>query len=201
MTRIAWREKRDEIEQRTPGVTQSSFVLPFTRTDYEREYGTKYRKPGPFSRLLASVVRILPKIGPLRALAFEPLTPEAERLFLDSTAASRSRYRASLQALRAGRFELPNTDFDTGRPPARGRNRLADETYVDLLDKLAGHHFALVGAPLRRSINDHFAGRRSDSEAHPGSKTERRILRQLAELNTPPTRGSSPTKASALTGR
>ena len=190
MTRIAWRDKREEIEQRTPGVTQSSFVLAFSRNEYEREFGTKYQKPSPFSRMLAWVVKILPKVGPLRALAFEPLTPEAERLFIESAAASRSRYRASLQALRAGRLDLSNTDFDTGRPPVRGRNRLADETYSALLDKLAEDRFASATPQLRRAIAEHFASRPSPEEqAHLSRKTRERLQRQLAMLNAQPQAG------------
>jgi hypothetical protein len=184
MTRIAWREKRKEIEERTPGVTQASFVFDFPRRKYDSEFGTKYQKPGPFSRMLAFVVKVLPKVGPLRALAFEPLSPEAERLFLESAAATRTRYRANLTALRAGKLDLSNTDFDTGQPSARGRNRLSDETYVALLDKLAGRDFAAVSPQLRRAINQHFAARPSAEEVvRRSAKTEERVRRQLAALN------------------
>ena len=137
LTRIAWRDKRDEIEKATPGVTDAAFVYVLSPRDYDREFGKDYRKPGFFSRVLAFVLKILPKIGPMRPLAFEPLTPEAEALFAESVAAARGRYRAALRSLRAGTLHLPNTDFDTGRPPARGMNRLADETYADLLHRLA----------------------------------------------------------------
>ena len=81
MTRIAWRDKRDEIEQRTPGVTESAFVYGYTPADYDREFGTKYRKPGFLARTLAFLLKMVPKIGPFRPLAFEPLTPEVEQLF------------------------------------------------------------------------------------------------------------------------
>ena len=119
MTRIAWRDKRDEIERRTPGVTESAFVYSYTPADYDREFGTKYRKPGFLARTLAFLLKVVPKVGPFRPLAFEPLTPEVEQLFLGSVEAARARYRTALQQLRQRTLQLPNTDFDTGQVPAR----------------------------------------------------------------------------------
>lgn len=157
-------------------------MYTLSRLDYEREFGTKYRKPGIFARVLAFVLKILPKVGPLRPLAFEPLTPEADRLFLESATAVRTRYRTFLQALDERRLRLPNTDFDTGRPPSRGENRLADETYADLLHKLAGRKFADVSPELRRELTAFFSG----SVAPQGSVSRRedaRIRKELSELN------------------
>lgn len=157
LTRIAWRDKRKEIEAATPGATEQTFVYAFSQQQYEREFGTKYQKPGVFSRVLAFLFKIVPKIGPFRPLAFEPLTEDAERLFEDSVATSRNRYRTFLAALRARRLVLPNTDFDTGRPPMLGENRLADETHVDLLHRLAKRDFDDVPPQLRQQLVTFFA--------------------------------------------
>lgn len=183
LTRIAWREKRDEIEKAMPGVTEQQFLYVLSRRDYEREYGNKYRKPSVFSRVLAFLVKVLPKVGPLRPLAFQPLTPEAERLFLESVSTSRSRYRAALQALRKGSVNLTNTDFETGRAPAPGENGLADETYADLLHKLGQRDFTGASPQLRRHLDDYL----SRAAKQPGvfsRKTSDRIRRELASLNT-----------------
>ena len=112
-------------------------------------------------------MKVVPKIGPFRPLAFEPLTPDVEKLFLDSVEAARGRYRTALQQLRQRALQLPNTDFDTGQAPARGRNPLADETYADLLHKLAGRQFADVSPDLRRHLNDHFAAPAARTPAPP----------------------------------
>ncbi|HZM60693.1 MAG TPA: zinc dependent phospholipase C family protein, partial [Vicinamibacterales bacterium] len=87
ITRVAWREKRDEILAANPSVTEREFVFTMTRGDYERDYGTSYRKPGLFARLVVAVFKVLPKFGPFRPLAFTPLSGETERMFLDSFAA------------------------------------------------------------------------------------------------------------------
>ena len=75
MTRIAWRDKREEIEQRTPASREAAFVYACTRQDYDREFGTKYRKPRiPRPHCSLFCLKMVPKIGPFRPLAFEPLT-------------------------------------------------------------------------------------------------------------------------------
>jgi hypothetical protein len=182
LTRIAWRDKRDEIEARTPGITEAGFVYTYTPADYHREFGTTYRKPGFLARTLGFLLKVVPKIGPFRPLAFEPLTADVERLFLESVEASRGRYRGALQTLRERTLQLPNTDFDTGQPPARGKNALADETYADLLHKLAGRRFADVSPELRAHLNGYF-GDSVKRAQFPDPDNDRRIRVELTALN------------------
>jgi hypothetical protein len=182
LTRLAWRDKREEIEKSMPGVTEQKFVFAFSRQEYEHEFGTKYRKPGFFGRVLAFIVRILPKVGPFRPLAFEPLSTDADRLFIESVSASRARYRALLQALAANRLNLLNTDFDTGRAPVLGENRLTDETHAELLHKLAKRGFTDVPPQLRQQLKAFFV----DSTArqpHFKRREETRIRGELAQLS------------------
>jgi hypothetical protein len=182
LTRIAWRDKRKAIEQANPGITEQKFVLPFSRQEYERTFGTKYQKPGFFARVLAVIFKIVPKVGPFRPLAFEPLNEEAERLFLESVSASRAHYRTALQSLRARRLNLPNTDFDTGKPPMLGENRLADETHADLLRQLADKNVTDVPPPLRQQLASFFADTTA-RHAHFKRKEAARIDDHLVRLS------------------
>jgi len=136
MTQVAWEKKRDEIEKLVPNVQRNAFVYTYTRAQYEREFGTKYQRPGLFARFFVWVVRVLPKVGPFKPLAFKTPSLEAERLFTDSFKAARERYRTLLQSVRGNRFDLRNTDFDTGEPTRRGEYKLADETYAELVARL-----------------------------------------------------------------
>jgi len=136
MTQVAWEKKRDEIEKLVPNVQRNAFVYTYTRAQYEREFGTTYQRPGLFARFFVWVVRVLPKVGPFKPLAFKTPSPEAEQLFTESFKAARERYRALLQSARANRLDLRNTDFDTGEPTRRGEYRLADETYAELVARL-----------------------------------------------------------------
>jgi hypothetical protein len=132
VTKVAWEKKADEIRKTSPGVAREQFVLTLPRAAYEQTYGKDYRKPGLFARLISVLYKILPKVGPFRPLAFKVPPPQAERLFLESLSRTRARYAQELQALRAGRLNLPNVDLDTGRPIAPGEYPLADATMREL---------------------------------------------------------------------
>jgi hypothetical protein len=155
VTRVAWREKRDEILKATPDVKEGDIVYTLNRRDYHAKFGTNYRKPGLLARFVVTIFKVLPKFGPFRPLAFKPLTTETERLFLDSFAASTERYRGMLRGLREGRLSLADVDLDTGRPPVRGINPLADETYAKLLEKLAKEETP-ASLAVRRALDRHF---------------------------------------------
>jgi hypothetical protein len=156
MTRVAWKHNQDEIRALAPTVQPGAFVYSFTRREYEQAYGTKYRRPGIVARFLGLVVRILPKVGPLSAMAFRVPTADAERLFAESFRATRERYRALIADAKDGRVQLPNTDFDVGRPPRWADNAVADRAYVALLEKLAERSFTLMPSELKRALTQFF---------------------------------------------
>ena len=159
-TKVAWRDKRDEIEKVTPGIERQKFVFNMSRQEYERQFGKEYRRPGVFVRVLTFLYKLVPKIGPFKYFSFKPPTPEAEKLFLQSFVDVRERFRQSIEALAAGRLNLPNTNFDVGRPTSRGEYSLADETYDDLLKKLEKRKFAGVSAELRTNIDRYYGSAR-----------------------------------------
>jgi hypothetical protein len=156
VTRVAWREKKDEILAVTPDVAERDFVYAMTRQQYEDAYGTGYRKPGFFVRFVVAIFKIIPKFGPFKPLAFEPLTADMERAFLDSFDASCDRYRRLLESLRDGRVSLSDTDLDTGRLPAHGVNTLADKTFDELNKKLRRKDTGELSPALRRALAEHY---------------------------------------------
>ncbi|HEY3885469.1 MAG TPA: zinc dependent phospholipase C family protein, partial [Vicinamibacterales bacterium] len=131
-TRIAWDQKRDAIMKTTPGTVRDTFVMTMSAAQYMQDYGRQYRRPGLGARIVAFLYRLLPKIGPLRPLAFKVPTPEAERLYLESLTRSRARFGEALRELRAGHLHLANIDLDTGKPSAPGEYALADATMKHL---------------------------------------------------------------------
>jgi len=155
-TKIAWRDKHDEIERVTPGIARQKFVFTFSRDEYEQRFGKKYQRPGVFVRILTFLYKLVPKIGPFKYFSFKPPTAEAEKLFLDSFTDVRNRFRESLQAVAAGRVDLANTNFDVGRATRRGDYSLADETYAELVKKLEKRGFATAPAALRANIDAYY---------------------------------------------
>lgn len=178
MTRVAWEDKQDEIRKVVPQVNRQAFIYTLTRQQYEQAFGTTYRKPGVFARFLGVLFKALPKIGPLAPLAFRAPTPETERLFTDSFRTARDRYRGLLTDARDARVQLPNTDFDTGRPARWGEYSLADETYVDLLEKLRARSGTTLPPTLRTDLVRFFE---TAPTATPKDKKERKRLVKARE--------------------
>jgi len=177
ITRIAWRDKREIIQQLKPGIAEQRFVFNLSRRDYERDFGRDYQRPGPLTMILNLLYRLLPKIGPLRPLKFKAPTPEAEALFLESFKDTRQRYQTTLRAVGERRLNLANTNFDTGKPSAHGDYGLADETYAELLDRHAERHFADVPPALRQNILAYYA-------AAPDKISGKKELKRLKKVNS-----------------
>jgi hypothetical protein len=152
MTKVAWVFKEDEIMKSQPGITRDKFFYNLTRADYEKAWGNQYQRPGPGSRALAFLIRIIPKIGPFRALSFRTPTPETEKLFMQSFNATLDRYRSMLAAESAGRTRPADVNLDVGRPTVMGMYKMADETYAKLIDKWSKRDMKMMPVDLRDDI-------------------------------------------------
>jgi hypothetical protein len=152
LTRQAWKTRREEIQNLTPGAEEQSFLFAYTRADYERAYGAAYKKPGVLARILAFLYRLVPKVGPLKPLTIKALTPDTEALFQESVRLARERFHRGIQQARDERLALRNTDFDTGRPASHGEYRLADDTYAEWLQRLGAKDRGPLPNAIRTNI-------------------------------------------------
>ncbi|HLH04898.1 MAG TPA: zinc dependent phospholipase C family protein [Bryobacteraceae bacterium] len=151
-TRIAWAEREDDIEKMHPGVTRSRFVYVMSRSSYEREWGKQYDRPTALDRFAAAFLKIIPPVGPLRALRFRMPTPEVEALFMKSFDRAVAQYESELDQARAGKLWLRNINYDLGEPAKPGDYELQDEAYAFWLDKLASLNFQTVTPAIRAEI-------------------------------------------------
>jgi hypothetical protein len=181
-TKVAWETKKDEIEKLTPGIAREKFVYNLSRAGYEKEWGKEYERPGVFAKTMAFLFRIVPKVGPFKAVAFKPPTPETEKMFQDSFNATLDRYRALLARAKDAQVDLQNRDFDTGQVTRAGEYRLADKTYAEWLDKLEDDNFKTV-TPEQRANLLAFYGDLSAPIATKRNKGEwREVLQDLDKL-------------------
>jgi hypothetical protein len=157
MTKTAWTLKADQIKKDKPGVSREQFVYNLRRASFEKDWGSGYEHPGFGARVLALVVRLMPKFGPLKGLGFKVPTPETEKMFEDSFDAAVQRDRQSFANAKAGDLRLPNRDLDTGQPVSPGEYLLTDRTYDKLLVKLAEKKFEGVTPELRADIISFYA--------------------------------------------
>ena len=112
-------------------------------------------------------------------------TPEAERLFLESFTTTREHFRQSLDALKRGAPASRQYRLRHGATDKAGRILLADDTYDELLGKLADRAFANVSEGLRSNLVAFYG----DVDSLPaGTNAERKpsakIRRQLAVLES-----------------
>jgi zinc dependent phospholipase C len=188
MTRVAWQLKRDTFVKEIPGVTKKKFLYNLSRASYEKEFGMKYHRPGMRTRLVVWVLEVVPKIGPFKSLAFRAPTPEVEKMFMASFNATIDGYRALLvnvdAGVDAGRFEIPNDNFDTGTVTAAGQYRGEDLAYDKLLGKLADHKFVGTSAELRSNILDYYKDRKPpvSPPTKKASKEWEKLLEERAQL-------------------
>jgi Zinc dependent phospholipase C len=194
ITRVAWQDKKDEIEREYPGTSRKQFVYHLSRAGYRQQWSKEYRKPGFGEWLLSLILKIVPKIGPFRALAIRIPTPETEKMFMTSFHDTVSDYENSLQTQRdAGQVDLPNDNFDTGTVTAPGEYPLADRTYGRLLDRLAENHFKDVSPEIRQVVLDYYADAGTkDSVMRKDKKEWAKEMAELSELKAaaPETPGS-----------
>jgi hypothetical protein len=151
-TRIAWAEREDDIQKAEPGVTRSRFVYMMSRSSYEREWGKQYDVPTARDRFAAALLKIVPPIGPLRALRFRMPTPEVETLFRKSFDRSVVQYETKLGQASTGKLHLTNINYDLGKAAKPGEYELQDEAFAFWLDKLAIQDFRSVTPVIRREV-------------------------------------------------
>jgi hypothetical protein len=142
-TRVAWAYKKDEIKKAVPTASSTQFVYNLSRAAFEKEWGRDYDRPGLGSRVGAFLLRLVPKVGPLRILIPKPPPPEGERIYEESFNVVLADYRAAVQA---GRPPAANVNLDVGAETPPGTYRRADAAWADLCARLARAAGATNGA-------------------------------------------------------
>jgi hypothetical protein len=157
MTQVALQTHNKELMQETPNFAKQKFLFRLSRSDYERKWGKDYMKPGLGTRILSTVLRYMPKIGPFKHLAFNNPTPQTEDLYIKSINTTIGQYRAFLEEVRNDSLVLPNCDFDSGKPTKAAEYSLTDDTYAKLLGQLSDRKFDRTSPELRANILDFYS--------------------------------------------
>ncbi|MGI4834563.1 MAG: zinc dependent phospholipase C family protein [Janthinobacterium lividum] len=159
-SRAAWRANRHDLRQVNRRIRRRDYVYKESKNQFEQEYGTRYERPGFGARIVAGIIRILPKVGKLKSLKFVTPTPEAQQLFRQSFRQTVQTYAGFLseQTATVGQAgTYPNIDIDTGHPTHLGEYALADRTYGEWVRELAKDKFKDLRPPLRENILAFFA--------------------------------------------
>ncbi len=152
MTQVALQTHKKELMHETPDFAKQKFLYRLSRSDYEKQWGKDYKKPGAGTRIWSTLFRYMPKVGPFKGLGFKSPTPQTEDLYFKSINLTVDQYRAFLGDVRHGNLVLPNTDLDSGQPTKAAEYTLTDKAYAKLLAQLADRKFDLTSPELRANI-------------------------------------------------
>jgi len=152
MTQVALRTHKKEIMREMPNFQKKKFLYRLSRADYEKSWGKNYERSGFGVRFLALLLRLIPKVGPLKALDFNVPTPKTENMYFTSINKTVDHYGALLGSVQKKQLQLPDEDLDSGKPTAAGEYSLADDTYAKMLSQLADKKFDATTAALQKNV-------------------------------------------------
>jgi hypothetical protein len=183
-TRVAWASRKDDIQKLAPGITRAKFLYVMKRSSYERDWGKHYDPPSAGERTLAVLLKLLPPIGPLKAIRFKVPTPAVENLFTQSFDRSTAQYRTTVDGAKLDALHLENKNYDVGVITPAGVYRLDDDTHAYWLNLLAQKTFSTTTAPIYDELLRYYSNLNAPLHTKQHPKDWKRLLTQLDELKT-----------------
>jgi hypothetical protein len=189
MTQVALQTHKKDLMREHPDFAKRKFLYRLSRSDYEKNWGKDYVKPGFGTRVLSTLLRYMPKIGPFKALAFNNPIPQTEDLYFKSINTSVDQYRTFLGKVRTDSLVLPNCDLDSGNLTKAAEYSLTDDTYAKLLSQLADKKFASTPPELQANILNFYSDLSAPIETKKDQARWQTVLTSLDHLkliNSPP---------------
>jgi len=184
MTQVALQTHKKELMHETPNFAKKKFLYRLSRSDYEKDWGKDYVKPGLGTRVLAALLRFMPKIGPFKKLQFNNPTPQTEDLYIKSINLTVDQYRAFLKEAGSNKLTLANSDLDSGEATKAGEYSLADDTYAQLLDQLSKQKFNQTSAELRENVLEFYSDLSAPIDTKKNAERWRAVLAALDLLKS-----------------
>jgi Zinc dependent phospholipase C len=181
-TRIAWAAKEGEIERAQPGITKQRFLYVMSRSSYERNWGKQYDRPTAADRILAVIVKLLPPLGPFRALKLKMPTPPVEMLFRDSFNRSTQQFAQAIDDAMDGTLRLPPKNYDVGVVTPAGAYRLEDNVQAYWLALLAGKNFATVTPAIKGELLGYYGDLNGPIATRRDKKKWMQLIAELHDL-------------------
>ncbi len=184
MTRVALQTHKKELMREKPDFAKKEFLYRLSRSDYEKQWGKDYIKPGPGARILSTLLRYMPKIGPFKGLAFNNPTPQTEDLYFKSINTTVDQYRTFLEEVRSDKLVLPNCDLDSGKTTKAAEYSLTDDTYATLLAQLSERKFDRTSPELRDNILQFYSDLAVPIETKKDGVRWQAVLSELGQLKS-----------------
>jgi hypothetical protein len=184
MTRVALQTHKKDLIREKPDFAMREFLYRLSRSGYEKEWGKDYKKPGVGTRILSTLLRFMPKVGPFKGLGFNSPTPQTEDLYIKSINTTVDQYRALLEEVKSDSPVLPNRDLDTGNATKAAEYSLTDDTYAQLLAQLSEQKFDHTSPELRENILQFYSDLSLPIETKKNAAHWRGVLTELDLLKS-----------------
>lgn len=170
----------------TPSEAFDRLSKDLAQSEFENGWNQYRKNPGIGTHLLACVLFILPRIGPLSDAAIRGPNAHTQELYVQSLNHSTDSLRHALAHFDSVASSVPNLDLDTGARVKPGGYRLTDETYARLLTVLTRHPTQAVPAGLKQNIDDYYADPAAPISTKKNQKKWAQLQAQLKLLQTMP---------------
>ena len=151
--------RKGRINKSMPGEISRAFSRKMKNKIGIEQSERNYENNGITAIVLAAILPVLPKIGPLAKLRFKPLSQEAEKLFVESFDTAMVRYNGALSRLPSGTLNLANRILDTGKEAVAGDYPIADTNYDTLLLLLKEHNYNRLTAKCKDDLLSFYSKR------------------------------------------
>jgi hypothetical protein len=189
LPRIAYAEvilHKNSFPPDTPNAASDALRKDLAQSEFENGWDQYRKKPGLGTHLLACVLFILPRIGPLSDAAIRGPNVHTQLLYAQSLKDSIDRLRFVLSHFDSVTSSVPNLDLDTGAKVKPGGYRLTDETYARLVTVLTRKPTQPVPAVLKQNIDDYYADPATPISTKKNQKKWAQLQAQLKLLQTMP---------------
>ncbi|MBT9330761.1 zinc dependent phospholipase C family protein [Paracidobacterium acidisoli] len=181
---------RKRFPQDEPSPAFTEFTQRLKTADAENGWETFRKNKVSFrTRLLAVLIFLTPKFGPMSCLAIRGPNEQTEEKYIDSVNHSMDVYTKLLGGLgQKGQdgFQLANLDLDTGNKIRPGGYRLTDETYAKLLATITRDDVRVhVPAELRRNVREFYSNPDAPIETRKHPRQWKKVMRELATIEAP----------------
>ncbi len=138
MTQVAVADYGKKMQQAEPTFVPKKLIYRVSKADYQKRFGNSYHRPGVGTRFLAFLLKLIPKVGPLKDLDLRVPSADAQKTFLTGMDNVVDHYQHYIDQLAAEPADhpsltLPSLDLDTGKATAPAEYALADQTYARYL--------------------------------------------------------------------
>ncbi|MGC2163231.1 MAG: zinc dependent phospholipase C family protein [Silvibacterium sp.] len=183
---------RKDFPADTPGPEFDLYEKRLAQADFNNGWEQYRKKAGVRTHLIAFLIVILPKVGPLTNLAIRGPQASTEERYVESVNSTVDRYEALLEGLTKNPYIAPrltmnleNRDLDTGAKARPGAYALTDATYAKLLGTIVNIR-GPIPATIKNDIETYYSDPNAPITTKKNKRAWRRVEQQLTVLESMP---------------